>query len=105
MKPARTAGRERFGGFEGAQDEKENKKKFPMNAVTGKLLQPDDPLKHDPARAILDMMRDDLGMPVFYIAARNGHGADGGGEPRIRHASGVHMWLEQTHQTEVQSRA
>ena len=56
------------------QNQKENKQKFPTNADIGQALQPDAPLGEDAVRAILDMMRDDLGMPVDYIAARKGHG-------------------------------
>ena len=49
-------------------------KKFPTNAEIGKALQPDKPLGTAAVRAILDMMRDDLGMPVDYIEEREGHG-------------------------------
>jgi hypothetical protein len=49
-------------------------KKFPTNAEIGKALQPDDPLGTDAVRSILDMMRDDLGMPVDFIEERGGHG-------------------------------
>ena len=56
------------------QNQREDKQRFPTNADIGRALQPDQPLGEDAVRAILDMMRDDLGLPVDYIAARKGHG-------------------------------
>ena len=49
-------------------------KKFPTTAEIGKALQPDEPLGTAAVRSILDMMRDDLGMPVDYVEEREGHG-------------------------------
>jgi predicted DNA-binding transcriptional regulator YafY len=56
------------------RNQNEAKRKFPTNAEIGKALQPDDPLGQAAVRAILDMMRDDLGMPVDYVEERGGHG-------------------------------
>ena len=41
------------------RNQQANAKRFPTNADIDRMLQPEDPLKEDAVRSILDMMRDD----------------------------------------------
>lgn len=56
------------------ENQKRGVKKYPSNPELGRFLDPEKPLGENAVRAVLDMMRDDLGMPVDFIPEKGGHG-------------------------------